>query len=258
MSSQQSGSLFNCFEYFRHLFAYDQVIKDVLEGRILEVGCGEGYGASYLKSHLPKTYYVASDYYKHTLNYVKQNYPEIKLCQTLASSLSFTDNSFDAVLSFQVIEHIKEAQTFIAEIFRVLKPSGKAFISTPNSRLRLLFFQKPWNPYHVHEYNDDQLKKVLGVSFNKVSLYGIAARDDLQEMEMRRVKQNPLKVILRPGYRCFKNIMSRITTNSAQGVLKINDSEKEVGADIAVGLNDFSLSVNIHGCLDLFAIAAKV
>jgi SAM-dependent methyltransferase len=179
------------------------------------------------------------------------------LCQASASDLPLADNSFDAVISFQVIEHVKEVEAFMAEIFRVLKPSGKAFISTPNSRLRLLFFQKPWNPYHVREYNDNQLKNELGRFFTEVSLYGIIARDDLQKMEVRRVKQDIFRLLLNPCYRCLKDIMPRITADNVKDALKINNLENKVDADIAVGLNDFSLSVNTHDCLDLFAMAAK-
>jgi SAM-dependent methyltransferase len=47
------------------------------------------------------------------------------------TSLSFPDASFDAVLSFEVLEHVPEFPKAIAEVFRVLRSGGTFLFSTP-------------------------------------------------------------------------------------------------------------------------------
>ena len=64
------------------------------------------------------------------------------------------DNSFDSIVSFQVIEHIQDDMLFLKEIHRVLKPGGIALLTTPNRRMSL-----SRNPWHIREYLSDELKK---------------------------------------------------------------------------------------------------
>ena len=51
--------------------------------------------------------------------------------------LKFDDNSIDFVVTFQVIEHIKDDEKFVQEIHRVLKPGGKLILTTPNILMSL-------------------------------------------------------------------------------------------------------------------------
>ena len=46
--------------------------------------------------------------------------------------LSFTDNSFDIITNFDVLEHVENDLNFINEMYRVLKPGGVAYVFTPN------------------------------------------------------------------------------------------------------------------------------
>jgi len=60
------------------------------------------------------------------------------------SKMDFKDNSFDVVISFQVIEHISDSMAYINELYRVLKRNGKIIIVTPDRVSRLFSHQKPW------------------------------------------------------------------------------------------------------------------
>ncbi|MEI6900342.1 MAG: class I SAM-dependent methyltransferase, partial [Bacteroidota bacterium] len=104
------------------------------------------------------------------------------------SKMPFDDNSFDAVISFQVIEHIVEDRNYLSEIHRVLKTGGTLIITTPNRTNRLKPGQKPFNPFHVREYAPGEFEEVLKSSFKEAKVLGIRGNEGVQKIELDRVK----------------------------------------------------------------------
>lgn len=126
--------------------------------------------------------------------------------------LPFMDETFDIVVLFQVIEHIKPTQiiAFLKEISRVLKPQSKLLLTTPNRKLRLLPFQRPWNKYHKKEYNSKELRKILEQIFPSVQILGLTGKEEIIRIELERVKQNPLKVYIKnPLVRLLKWLLPK-------------------------------------------------
>lgn len=79
--------------------------------------------------------------------------------------------------------------TYLTEIKRVLESGGGIFLcSTPNKKLRLLPFQKPWNPEHRKEYSSKEFKKLLSKVFENVKVYGLSASEVVLSVERARVK----------------------------------------------------------------------
>src|SRR5216117_3593434 len=58
--------------------------------------------------------------------------PLAALVQGGAQSLPFADNSFDAVISCETIEHLPQVQAGVNEMYRVTRPGGRLFLTTPN------------------------------------------------------------------------------------------------------------------------------
>jgi len=90
--------------------------------------------------------------------------------------LPFLDDTFDAVGSFQVIEHVPEPQLvpWLSEIKRVLNKKGKFYVSTPN----LADMQKKGKPYqkliyHEKEFTAGELGELLRKVFPVVELHGL-------------------------------------------------------------------------------------
>jgi ubiquinone/menaquinone biosynthesis C-methylase UbiE len=78
-------------------------------------------------------------------------------------ALPFADGSFEGAVAMELIEHLDPALngTFLAEIRRVLKPGGVVVITTPHKQTPELR-----SPYHTQEFSGDELKRLLGTSFD--------------------------------------------------------------------------------------------
>jgi 2-polyprenyl-3-methyl-5-hydroxy-6-metoxy-1,4-benzoquinol methylase len=84
--------------------------------------------------------------------------------------LPFQNNSIDIIVSLAVIEHIANPDNFLSEIFRVLKPGGIVYISTPNWYYSYKEFYN--DPTHVKPYNPATLERILLMyGFNNPKAY---------------------------------------------------------------------------------------
>ncbi len=145
--------------------------KPWISGKLLEVGCGEGRGVSEL---LPLAdSYIGLDKIGEVIQSLKSQYPGVDFRQAVIPPFSdFADNSFDTIVSFQVIEHIPNDRLFLQEIYRMLKPGGKAVISTPNITHTL-----SRNPWHEREYTPQQLIDLSKGIFDRVEAKGIGGNE---------------------------------------------------------------------------------
>lgn len=85
----------------------------------------------------------------HALDFANYLFPSVKVVTFKAADLSwdklpYPDNSFDAVLGWEVIEHLENPPHFLRELHRIIKPTGLVILSTPNvdhlhNRLKFLF-----------------------------------------------------------------------------------------------------------------------
>lgn len=240
------------FEFFRHLFAYIEAgIRISSNAHILEIGSGEGYGINYLSTQLP--YITATDLSLQALRHAKASYPHIQACQTLGTNLPFASNVFEAAISFQVIEHITEANRYLEEIQRILRPGGTLFLTTPNRKLRLLPFQKPWNPYHVREYTGNELHRLLKHWFGSVEIYAVMTKPSLMALEKARVKQTPLRV----GKKIIEKMFPGLEPKKWLRVVSNRPQRRSKWSSTIVELSDFFLSPDVDQGLDLFVIATK-
>jgi ubiquinone/menaquinone biosynthesis C-methylase UbiE len=243
------------FEFFRHMYAYVEASRQIPPSAcVLEVGSGEGYGANYLSALFP--HITATDLSLQALNHAKVHYPGVQSCQTLGTNLPFASNLFEAIVSFQVIEHIEDTKSYAQELHRVLKPEGRLFLTTPNRKLRLLPFQKPWNPYHIREYSGNELRSFLEQWFASLQLYGIMAQPDLMAMEKARLKQRPLWVYGGLLKRWLQKIWPQLARQKPASVAS-NQQQIIETPGRSIQLDDFFLGPDINNCLDFFVVATK-
>ena len=138
--------------------------------RVLDAGCGVGYGAARLAEVAAEV--VALDQARDPLSAGCQQYSHPRLCfvQGDCTRFPFVDSSLDAVVAFEVIEHLDEWKALIEESRRVLTPAGQFIVSTPN-RLYYGEAREDPNPFHVHEFTHDEFREELGRCFPHVMLF---------------------------------------------------------------------------------------
>jgi SAM-dependent methyltransferase len=185
--------------YLRHLFAYEFAKSQIpRQARVVEVGCGDGYGADILSRHIDRM--VGLDVNDRVVQRATKRYAS-ENCSFRAYDgvrIPFPDGSFDAALSFQVIEHVEDDSRYVAEIRRVLASSGVLYLTTPNRLLRVAAGKKPWNQYHLREYTALDLEAVLRPAFAEVQIRGVRATDEVEQIEHERLREIRKMVALDP------------------------------------------------------------
>jgi SAM-dependent methyltransferase len=131
---------------YRKYFLYRK-IKNCLNGLVLDVGCGIG---DFLLSR-PDT--IGIDINEKTIEYCKS----LGLNATYINSekYPFNDSYFDGVVLDNVIEHLNDPTSVLAEIKRVLKPSGNLIIGIPGIK------GYKSDPDHKIFYNENLLETLL-------------------------------------------------------------------------------------------------
>lgn len=151
----------------QRLFKAYVVARDYVQGDVLEVGCGEGRGIDLMMTGARS--FTAVDKIEPVIEGLRKKFPAARLISMNIPPLSgLADNAYDVVVSFQVIEHIKDDALFLQEINRVLKPGGTALLTTPNRKLSLTR-----NPWHIREYLAHELEGLARKYFSETQVKGI-------------------------------------------------------------------------------------
>ncbi|MFI7064778.1 class I SAM-dependent methyltransferase [Kribbella sp. NPDC050124] len=148
-------------------------------GRVLDAGCGEGYGAELLRLAGADSV-TGLDYEDTTLRHVRRVYPQINVVQGNLVQTGFADATFDLITSMQTIEHLWEQPRFITECARILAPQGTLVVSTPN---RLTFPSGNW--YHTRELTAVEFTELLEPHFEITHALGLHHGARLREWEQQ-------------------------------------------------------------------------
>lgn len=105
-----------------------QAAGDRLSGSLLENGCGVGMYVERLKPHIGLV--VGLEY---ELERARQAHLSSDFILVAAGEhLPFEGNTFDLVLSHEVLEHVQDDRQAVEQMMRVLRPGGRAIIFVPN------------------------------------------------------------------------------------------------------------------------------
>jgi SAM-dependent methyltransferase len=140
--------------------------------RVLDAGCGAGYGSAELARAAQSV--VGLDLAAAAVGFASAHYrfPNLFFEQGSCVALPHPAGAFDLVVAFEVIEHLEDWREFLLEARRVLAPSGQFMVSTPN---KLYYAESRGeagaNPFHAHEFEFEELKEELNRVFPHVSMF---------------------------------------------------------------------------------------
>jgi len=155
------------------------------EGReVLDVACGVGYGSATLADVAARV--VGGDIDPASVEYARRRYarPNVEFRVLDATALPFDDEAFDAVCSFETIEHLERPEELVREAARVLRPGGAFLLSTPNAERTTA---APANPHHHVEYAPGDFERLLHERFATVELFGQRRLETRRHEVLRRL-----------------------------------------------------------------------
>jgi len=146
------------------------ILRDKSNATVLDCACGTGYGTQIIDM-LAKTLDVigvdlsleALEHASHELQLEAKPFVRAD-CRTLP----FANASFDAVVSFETLEHIEAPNLAVSEFARLLRPDGLLIVSVPNATVE----DMQLNPYHVSSLDEKCLRELLDNDFHIDSILG--------------------------------------------------------------------------------------
>ncbi|MGA2877439.1 MAG: methyltransferase domain-containing protein [Bryobacteraceae bacterium] len=139
--------------------------------RVLDAGCGTGYGSAELAQAAAEV--TGVDIAADAIEYASANYPiaGLRFLESSCMAVPFPPDSFDLLVAFEVIEHLVDYRSFLDECARVLTRDGLFIVSSPNKRYygETRAATGP-NPYHEHEFEAEEFVRELERVFPSVRL----------------------------------------------------------------------------------------
>ena len=139
--------------------------------RVLDAGCGVGYGAAELAQSA--LHVTGLDISPEAVEFARVNYPipNLRFVVSSCTATPFPKNSFELVVAFEVIEHLQDFRGFLNECARVVTPQGLCIVSSPNKSYYAESRAKTGpNPFHEHEFEAAEFESELGRVFSNVRL----------------------------------------------------------------------------------------
>jgi 2-polyprenyl-3-methyl-5-hydroxy-6-metoxy-1,4-benzoquinol methylase len=161
------------FTFWEHVYRYAFACRFAAGKRVLDIACGEGYGAEALRQAGAASV-IGVDISEQACIHAREKYG-IDARVGSADQIPLADASVDLVVSFETVEHVPDPRRFLGECARVLAAGGTLIVSTPNKDVYSGPGTTP-NPFHCSEMTEREFLAALAGNFRKVRLYTQRAR----------------------------------------------------------------------------------
>ncbi len=236
------------FVFQRSVLAYHHA-AEIISGDVLEIGTGTGYGVDILAPKCKR--FITIDKFLDPSVATVEN---VERHQMVVPPIDFANGSFDFVVCFQVIEHIKDDMQFVREVARVLRPGGKFIVSTPNAPMSLTR-----NPWHIREYTAEELQNLLSISFSTITAHGVVGNEKI--MEYYEKNRQGVQRITRFDILDLQHRLPRQLLQIPYDILnRINRRrllKKNNELTTSIEMTDYSVSDTTDNSFDLLFIAEK-
>ncbi|MBP6335042.1 MAG: class I SAM-dependent methyltransferase [Bacteroidia bacterium] len=245
----------NNVTYQRCQYAYEFARPFIAGKKVLDIGCGNGYGTALMADSAKEI--VGLDYDIQTVESNRQAYSSVSNItfeRATIPPIPFQTDSFDVITAFQFIEHIAERRDFLKECMRVLSPGGTLLVTTPNAKKSLAR-----NPFHVHEYTfvemEDELKSI-GASYELQGLNGNEAVNQYYEENGKFVRMILKWDVLKLHQRLPAGLLTK-PYNWITNLMR-NRLKESVSQTSGISTKDFFLQKSsLDTCWDIYLIARK-
>ncbi len=158
--------------YAEHMSRYVFASRMARSKRILDVGCGCGYGTHHMALADAATT-LGTDISTEAIEFAKANHhaPDLHFAVMDAYHLALGP-SFDLVTCFEVIEHVEDPERVLQQISGAMADRGILLVSTPNKENYVAGGEGGSNPFHYREYGEDEFRDLLRSCFRSVTIYG--------------------------------------------------------------------------------------
>jgi ubiquinone/menaquinone biosynthesis C-methylase UbiE len=176
----KSGERIEADHLERYRFAY----RFARGKSVLDIACGIGYSApSLIKAGASA--YLGVDINEKLIEYAKKTYSSDLINYSVGDICTFSNKkSYDLITCYETIEHVGNYEIAIQNLYRLLKPGGTLFISSPNRTITSPYCRtlkdKPSNEFHTQEFIPEELILLL----EKTGF--IATRDNLYGQRQRK------------------------------------------------------------------------
>jgi SAM-dependent methyltransferase len=234
----------------RHLAAYRFAAAMAAGKRVLDAGCGEGYGASLLAAHAERVLAVDRE---EAIAIASARYRDPRLAFRALDlmTLPALGERFDLVVSFQVIEHLPDPTGFLRALAAVTAPGGTLVVTTPN---RLMSVSE--NPYHLREWTAPELEALAAPVLPGVRVRGMNGSERVLAYERARGEQ--IRRILRLDPLGLRKLIPDVVVRVVFARLArlVRRRVGAAGALPRVGAEDFAVrDDDLERALDLVLVA---
>ncbi len=157
----------------RHLAVYEWIAARVAGQRVIDMACGEGYGAARLAAEAAEV--VGVDANPEAFEHARLRYlaPNLSFVRAMVE-LYGEPGGYDAVSFLQTIEHVANPESVLRHFRELLAPGGAVYVSTPNLlTIAPKGAAKSDNPWHVKEYLAHEFRGLCESVFDSVEIYGL-------------------------------------------------------------------------------------